>query len=171
MSKWIEEELEPGLRVSYGLKELLHSGRSKFQTVDVADLEPFGRCLLIDGLIQSCQVDEFVYHESLVHPALLSHPCPKSVYIGVSRPHTEAPTAVRPPPRHLPSPPETPPPTRTPSRCHVAIAHMLAARPAAAPRTPRERALRRAPRSRARRAAARAALRARCCATRPSSGA
>jgi len=82
MSKWIEEELEPGLRISYGLKELLHSGRSKFQTVDVVDLEPFGRTLLIDGLIQSCQVDEYVYHESLVHPALLSHSCPKSVYIG-----------------------------------------------------------------------------------------
>ena len=75
-------QLEPGLRVSYGLKETLHSGRSKYQTVDVVDLEPFGRSLLIDGLIQSCQVDEFVYHESLVHPALLSHPCPKSVYIG-----------------------------------------------------------------------------------------
>ena len=82
MSKWIEEELESGLRVSYGLKELLHSGRSKWQTVDVVDLEPFGRTLLIDGLIQSCQVDEYVYHEALVHPALLSHPCPKSVYIG-----------------------------------------------------------------------------------------
>jgi thermospermine synthase len=82
MSKWIEEELEPGLRVSYGLKSLLHSGQSKFQTVDVVDLEPFGRTLLIDGLIQSCQIDEYVYHESLVHPALLSHPCPKRVYIG-----------------------------------------------------------------------------------------
>jgi len=82
MSKWIEEELETGLRVSYGLKSILNSGRSKFQTVDVVDIEPFGRTLLIDGLIQSCQVDEFVYHESLVHPALLSHPCPKSVYIG-----------------------------------------------------------------------------------------
>uniref|UniRef100_A0A7S2NR58 thermospermine synthase n=2 Tax=Haptolina brevifila TaxID=156173 RepID=A0A7S2NR58_9EUKA len=82
MSKWIEEELEPGLRVSYGLKEQLNSSRSKFQTVDVVDLAPFGRTLLIDGLIQSCQVDEYVYHESLVHPALLSHSCPKSVYIG-----------------------------------------------------------------------------------------
>lgn len=82
MSKWIEEELEPGLRVHYGLKKELRSSTTKWQTVDVVDLEPFGRTLLIDGLIQSCQVDEFVYHESLVHPALLSHPCPKSVYIG-----------------------------------------------------------------------------------------
>ncbi len=82
MSKWIEEELEPGLRVSYGLTSIVNTARSKWQTVDVVDLEPFGRALMIDGLIQSCQVDEFVYHESLVHPALLSHPNPKSVYIG-----------------------------------------------------------------------------------------
>lgn len=82
MSKWIEEELEPGLRISYGLKSVLSSAQSKFQTVDVVDLAPFGRTLLIDGLIQSCQVDEYVYHESLVHPALLTHPCPKTVYIG-----------------------------------------------------------------------------------------
>jgi len=82
MSKWIEEELEPGLKVSYGLKTILSSSQSKFQTVDVVDLEAFGRVLLIDGLIQSCQVDEFVYHECLVHPALLMHSCPKSVYIG-----------------------------------------------------------------------------------------
>lgn len=82
MSKWMEEELEPGMRVAYKLKTILSSCQSKFQTVDVVDLDCFGRSLVIDGLIQSCQVDEFVYHESLVHPALLAHPCPKSVYIG-----------------------------------------------------------------------------------------
>jgi len=82
MSKWIEEELEPGLRASYGLKKVLNSCESKWQTVDVVDLECFGRALMIDGLIQSCQIDEHVYHESLVHPAMLAHPCPKTVYIG-----------------------------------------------------------------------------------------
>ena len=82
MSKWVEEELEPGLRVSYGLKAVLNSTQSKFQTVDVVDLAPFGRALLIDGLMQSSQVDEFVYHESLVHPAMLMHTRPTTVYIG-----------------------------------------------------------------------------------------
>ena len=52
MSKWIEEELEPGLRASYGLKKVLNSCESKWQTVDVVDLECFGRALMIDGLIQ-----------------------------------------------------------------------------------------------------------------------
>jgi thermospermine synthase len=46
------------------------------------DTVPFGKVLLIDGLAQSCDLDEFIYHESLVHPALLSHPNPRRVYIG-----------------------------------------------------------------------------------------
>mmetsp|Transcript_10094 Transcript_10094/g.26164 ORF Transcript_10094/g.26164 Transcript_10094/m.26164 type:complete len:324 (-) Transcript_10094:191-1162(-) len=82
MSKVIEEELEPGFRATYRIDRILHSGRSEFQTVDVVDLQPFGRCLLIDGLVQSAQVDEFVYHECLVHPAMLLHAGPKRVYIG-----------------------------------------------------------------------------------------
>jgi len=39
--------------------------------------------LVIDGLLQSCRCDEFVYHECLVHPAMLLHPTgAKTVYIG-----------------------------------------------------------------------------------------
>lgn len=82
MSKYLEEVLEPGLRVSYKIDKILGSTTSKFQTVDLVDLEPFGRSLVIDGLMQSCRVDEFVYHECLVHPAMLMHPNPKNVYIG-----------------------------------------------------------------------------------------
>jgi len=82
MSKWIEEELEEGLRGMYKISKILASTTSKWQTVDVMELEPFGKCLMIDGLLQSTEVDEFVYHESLVHPAMLVHPNPKTVYIG-----------------------------------------------------------------------------------------
>lgn len=82
MSKWIEEELEEGLRGMYRINKVLASTKSEFQHVDVMDLEPFGRCLMIDGLLQSTAVDEFVYHECLVHPAMLLHPNPKRVYIG-----------------------------------------------------------------------------------------
>lgn len=78
----MEEELEPGLRCQYRLDKIIHSGQSKFQSVDLVDIHPFGRCLVIDGLIQSTQVDEFVYHECLVHPAMLTHPNPKTVFIG-----------------------------------------------------------------------------------------
>ena len=82
MSKLIEEEIEDGLRLQYNLNKVLASSQTKFQKVDLVDTVPFGKVLLIDGLAQSCDLDEFVYHESLVHPALLAHPNPKRVYIG-----------------------------------------------------------------------------------------
>jgi spermidine synthase len=82
MSKWCEEELEDGFRGMYKINKVLASTKSEFQNVDVMDLQPFGRCLMIDGLLQSTEVDEFVYHESLVHPAMLLHPNPKTVFIG-----------------------------------------------------------------------------------------
>ncbi|CAA2942098.1 thermospermine synthase ACAULIS5 [Olea europaea subsp. europaea] len=37
--------------------------------------------LVIDGKMQSAEVDEFIYHESLIHPALLCHSNPKTVFI------------------------------------------------------------------------------------------
>ena len=82
MAMHVEEEIETGLRATYQVTKILKSATSHMQQVDLVDLEPFGRTLLIDGLVQSAHVDEFVYHEALVHPALLMHKCPKTVYIG-----------------------------------------------------------------------------------------
>jgi spermidine synthase len=42
----------------------------------------FGRCLVLDGKMQSAQHDEYIYHECLVHPAMLMHANPKSVFVG-----------------------------------------------------------------------------------------
>lgn len=36
----------------------------------------------MDGQIQSSVRDEFIYHESLVHPAMMTHPNPQNVFIG-----------------------------------------------------------------------------------------
>ena len=42
----------------------------------------FAQVLLLDGKSQSAEADEFVYHELLVHLALLLHPDPKTVFIA-----------------------------------------------------------------------------------------
>ena len=57
-------------------------GQSKFQSIQVFNSKPYGQVLVTDGLLQSTEVDEHVYHESLVQPALCLHPSPKKVYIG-----------------------------------------------------------------------------------------
>ena len=44
--------------------------KTERQTVDILDTEAFGRTLFIDGISQSSQKDEAIYHEHLVHPLL-----------------------------------------------------------------------------------------------------
>jgi thermospermine synthase len=55
--------------------------------VSLAQLDVSLQVLLLDGKVQSAEADEAVYHECLVHPAMLHHPNPKRVFImgGVSR--------------------------------------------------------------------------------------
>ena len=42
----------------------------------------YGQLLSTDGLLQSTEKDEHVYHESLVQPSIVCHGNPKRVYIG-----------------------------------------------------------------------------------------
>ena len=79
---WCHEDICDGMIQSIQVKQVLYSGKSKFQAVHIADLNPLGKTLFMDGKMQSSEIDEFVYHESLVHPVMLAHPNPKSVFIG-----------------------------------------------------------------------------------------
>jgi spermidine synthase len=56
--------------------------QSKFQHIQIIETAEFGKTLVLDSKTQSALRDEFIYHESLVHPVMLNHPCPKRVYIG-----------------------------------------------------------------------------------------
>jgi len=55
--------------------------RTKYQEVIIADLVGYGRALVLDGLVQSTEVDEHYYHEALVHPAMITHPNPEKVLV------------------------------------------------------------------------------------------
>ncbi|GFR43194.1 hypothetical protein Agub_g4186 [Astrephomene gubernaculifera] len=78
---WLEEDLGDDYRWSYRVSEVLFSGRSEYQEVDLVDTPTWGKVLLLDGKMQSTEADEEVYHELLVHPTLLHHPNPKRVFI------------------------------------------------------------------------------------------
>jgi spermidine synthase len=58
-----------------------YQGRTKYQLVQFFQSKVFGKILFLDGKIQSAQIDEFVFHESLVHPALITHDAPQKVLI------------------------------------------------------------------------------------------
>jgi len=79
--KWFHDYLSPDLTMLYSIKRLIYSGRTKYQSVDIVDTGCFGVCLVLDGKIQSSESDEFIYHEALVHPAMLVHPKPVKVLV------------------------------------------------------------------------------------------
>ena len=80
--KWHFEVVTNDLMVLYRINDIVHTGKTKYQNVDILDTATFGRCLVLDGKTQSTEVDEHIYHEALVHPPLLYHPGPRSVFIG-----------------------------------------------------------------------------------------
>jgi len=79
---WREFSLAPGERAAYEITRVLYRGRTSFQEVEIAETRAYGLALFLDGAPQSAIADEFVYHEALVHPALLAHPEPRQVLIA-----------------------------------------------------------------------------------------
>jgi spermidine synthase len=67
--------------VYHRIKKNILSAKTKFQRVEFVDTYDLGRVVLLDDKIQSSDVDEFIYHEALVHPAMVVHPNPKIVLI------------------------------------------------------------------------------------------
>ena len=80
--KWFFELIAADLVLLYRVKRSLYSGKTAYQEVEILETETMGRSLILDGKTQSTTVDEHIYHEALVHPAMLLHPNPRKVFIG-----------------------------------------------------------------------------------------
>ena len=79
---WHYEYITPDLLQGERVERIVHSGRTAFQSVVIQDTACFGRSLVLDDKTQSTEVDEFVYHESLVQPSMIAHPEPRRVFIA-----------------------------------------------------------------------------------------
>jgi spermidine synthase len=80
--KWYHDRISENLVQLHRVEEVLYSGQTKFQSIEIIRTGSFGKCLVLDGKIQSSDIDEFVYHEALVQPAMVTHPCPEKVFIA-----------------------------------------------------------------------------------------
>ncbi len=80
--KWFHDKVSRNLIQLHSIKDVLYTGRTKFQSVEIIRSSRFGKFLVLDGKIQSSEGDEFIYHEALVHPAMITHPRPKTVFIA-----------------------------------------------------------------------------------------
>jgi spermidine synthase len=79
---WLHDEISPNLVQLHHIKQVLYSGQTEYQSIEIIDTDSFGLCLVLDGKIQSSEKDEFIYHEALVHPCMLSHRNPERILIA-----------------------------------------------------------------------------------------
>jgi spermidine synthase len=81
--KWFFETTTPVEGHVHAISKTIVARKTKFQQMEIMETLSYGKCLVLDGRIQSSQADEFIYHESLVHPGLLVHPRPaRAMVIG-----------------------------------------------------------------------------------------
>jgi spermidine synthase len=83
MNGWFSEtsDIWPGIALSIEIETLLFSQKSRFQQIDLYETRHHGRMLVLDGIIQLTDFDEFAYQEMLAHIPLFAHPCPEKVLV------------------------------------------------------------------------------------------
>jgi spermidine synthase len=81
-TNWFWEYVTPYLVQQLSISDIVYTGQTDFQFMQVIDTPAFGKCLILDGKIQCSEWDEFIYHEALVHPLMTTHPSPETVFIA-----------------------------------------------------------------------------------------
>ena len=81
MNDWFEETLHPGFHSRLGIERILHETKTGHQHLVIFDNPEFGRVLALDGVVQTTERDEFIYHEMLAHVPILAHGLAKNVLI------------------------------------------------------------------------------------------
>lgn len=71
----------PDWSQTFKVSEILYEEKSEHQHLIIFENPTFGRVLALDGIIQTTERDEFIYHEMFAHVPLMAHPHPKRVLI------------------------------------------------------------------------------------------
>jgi spermidine synthase len=98
---WFTELEAKGHGKTFRVDRMLVDIETPFQKLKIFENESVGRVMLLDDAVMLTQRDEHIYHEMLVHPALLAHPDPKDVLVvgggdgGTLREVVKHPSVVR----------------------------------------------------------------------------
>jgi len=80
MSDYLET-LYDGYGQRFRMDKLLHEVRTEHQHLVIFENARMGRVMALDGVIQTTEADEFIYHEMLTHVPILAHGNAKRVLI------------------------------------------------------------------------------------------
>ncbi len=78
---WFAETLYPDFQQRHLVERVLYEEKTEFQELVIFESPRFGRVLALDGVVQTTERDEFVYHEMLTHVPILAHGAAKRVCI------------------------------------------------------------------------------------------
>lgn len=81
IDSWLNETLYPDWGQRFLIRSELARVRSKFQDILIFESPSHGRVMVLDGIIQITERDEFVYQEMLAHVPILAHVDPQNVLI------------------------------------------------------------------------------------------
>jgi spermidine synthase len=78
MTRMVDETLHEHFRFRFVVSEVLFESQTEHQHLIIFHNETFGRVMMLDGVIQVAEKDEFIYHETLAHTPLFA--------LGLERP-------------------------------------------------------------------------------------
>ncbi len=73
MTRWIDETLHPHFRCSLATDKVLYENKTGHQHLIIFENDTFGRVMMLDGVVQLTDKDEFIYHEMMAHTPILAH--------------------------------------------------------------------------------------------------
>ncbi len=81
MIRLFENDPYSPIQYVYDISKILYSGKSEFQEIMVVENPYFGRMLILDGVVQLTEKDEFFYHEMLAQVVMHAHPNARHVVV------------------------------------------------------------------------------------------
>ena len=77
----VNDKCFPGQGLALKVDEVLYHSESEFQDILVFKSSTYGNVLVLDGIIQATERDEFAYQEMISHVPLFAHNKPRKVLV------------------------------------------------------------------------------------------
>jgi spermidine synthase len=81
MTRWVPETLYEHFSFSFRASNVLYENQTEHQHLILFENEFFGRVMMLDGIIQLTERDEFIYHDMMAHMAMFALEAPERVLI------------------------------------------------------------------------------------------
>jgi spermidine synthase len=81
MPGWSVERLHANYSQALRIERMLYDSETAHQRIRVFENARFGRVLTLDGVVQTTEGDEFIYHEMMAHVPILAHGAARRVLI------------------------------------------------------------------------------------------